>query len=167
MIDKLVSGGQTGADQGALRAARAAGIPTGGWAPKGWLTEGPLDEEGHPWPKEVTAPWLADFGLVECPEPGYPARTRANVRDSDATLWFGDWHTTGGRATLDACKLQNKPFLLVFGALTRPSEVVWWLDDTGVRVLNVAGNREGIAPGIGERTEYFLGVVFRRLARRG
>jgi len=42
----VVSGGQTGVDQAALRAARASGIATGGWAPKGWATEaGP-------------APWL-------------------------------------------------------------------------------------------------------------
>lgn len=30
MLDKVISGGQTGADQGGLRAARTAGIPTGG-----------------------------------------------------------------------------------------------------------------------------------------
>lgn len=67
---KVISGGQTGVDQAALRAARAAGLPTGGWACKGWVTEaGP-------------APWLADFGLVECPWPGYPARTRWNVGDA-------------------------------------------------------------------------------------
>jgi hypothetical protein len=39
MLTRVVSGDQTGADQGGLRAARAAGIPTGGWAPKGWLVE--------------------------------------------------------------------------------------------------------------------------------
>jgi hypothetical protein len=56
MIERVISGGQTGADQGGLRAAQACGIPTGGWAPRGWLTEaGP-------------APWLADWGLVECQE---------------------------------------------------------------------------------------------------
>jgi hypothetical protein len=78
MLTRVISSGQTGADQAGLRAARAAGIPTGGWAPKGWLTEkGP-------------SLWLADFGLVECPEPGYPPRTRANVRDSDGSIWFGD-----------------------------------------------------------------------------
>ena len=77
MLDKIISGGQTGADQVALRAARAPGVPTGGWAPKGWLTE------------DGPAPWLADFGLAECPEPGYSARTLANVRDSDVTLRFG------------------------------------------------------------------------------
>ncbi len=35
MIERILTGGQTGADQAALRAARAAGIATGGWAPKG------------------------------------------------------------------------------------------------------------------------------------
>jgi hypothetical protein len=33
MIGKVISGGQTGVDQAALRAAKACGIPTGGWAP--------------------------------------------------------------------------------------------------------------------------------------
>jgi hypothetical protein len=78
VIPRVISGGQTGADQASLRATRAAGIATGGFAPQGWLTnDGP-------------APGLAGWGLVQCPEPGYPSRTRANVRDSDATLWFGD-----------------------------------------------------------------------------
>ena len=63
MLSKVVSGGQTGADQAGLRAAAKAGIDTGGWACKGWLTEkGP-------------ASWLADYGLAECPVPDYPART--------------------------------------------------------------------------------------------
>jgi hypothetical protein len=83
MLDEVVTGGQTGADQAALRAARAAGIPTGGWAPLGWLVE---TADGK---RTEAAPWLAEYGLTECPEPGFPARARANVRDSDGTLWFG------------------------------------------------------------------------------
>ena len=74
---KIVSGGQTGADQAGLLAARAAGIETGGWAPEGWDTE------------DGPAPWLEDFGLTECTVAGYPARTEANARDSDGTAWFG------------------------------------------------------------------------------
>jgi hypothetical protein len=77
MLRHVISGGQTRADQAALLAARRYGIETGGWAPLGWMTE------------DGPAPWLADFGLVECPEPGYPARTTADVRDSDGLLWFG------------------------------------------------------------------------------
>ena len=34
---KIISGGQTGADRGALEGARKAGIPTGGTAPKGYI----------------------------------------------------------------------------------------------------------------------------------
>jgi Circularly permutated YpsA SLOG family len=50
-----------------------AEITTGGWAPLGRETE---DGPAH---------WLAEFGLVECPEPGYPARIVANIRDR---LWL-------------------------------------------------------------------------------
>jgi hypothetical protein len=110
-------------------------------------------------------PWLADYGLAECPEPGLPARTKANVRDSDATLWIGDWHTHGGRATLDACRIQDKPFMLLFRGATRPSQVCDWLGTKGVRVLNVAGNRESVDRGIGERVGRFLIRVFRQLGR--
>lgn len=76
MLSRASSGGQTGADQAGLRAARACGLSTGGTAPKGWET------------KDGPAPWLADFGLVECERPGYPARTEANVRASDGTILF-------------------------------------------------------------------------------
>jgi Circularly permutated YpsA SLOG family len=154
VIESVVTGGQTGVDQAGLRAARAAGITTGGWAPQGWLTE---SEDGC---HNVPAPWLAEYGLVECSEPGYPARTVANVRDSDGTLWFGDWMSPSGRTTLDACRLQHKPFMLVFQGVTRPSQVVAWLGEKGVRVMNVAGNRESKSRGIGERVERFLGRVF-------
>src|SRR4051794_27751768 len=101
MLERVVSGGQTGADQAGLRAARACGIPTGGWAPLGWQTE------------DGPAPWLADFGLVELPDGGYPERTRANVRDSTATIWFGDPGSPGGRTTLRACHKLGMPVLEV------------------------------------------------------
>lgn len=85
MIERVITGGQTGADQGALRAARAAGIATVGWAAKGWLVEGPYDLLSRKHVDEP-APWLAEYGLVECPRKGYPERTKANVRDADALL---------------------------------------------------------------------------------
>src|SRR4051794_23098149 len=78
MVDRVTSGGQSGVDQAALRAARAAGIPTGGTAPRLFLAEveqPSLDGKTRWWRPEP-CPWLAtDFGLVECPEPGDdPAR---------------------------------------------------------------------------------------------
>jgi hypothetical protein len=36
MLEKIVTGGQSGADQAAWRVAQACGIPTGGWMPRGF-----------------------------------------------------------------------------------------------------------------------------------
>jgi|LNFM01.1.fsa_nt_gb hypothetical protein len=147
-LRKVVSGGQTGADQAGLRAAKAAGIETGGWAPKGWETE------------EGPASWLGEYGLTECPKEGYPARTDANARDSDATLWFGSSDSSGYRATIRGCRRHKKPYLLVEEGITRPSEVRAWLEAHQVETLNVAGNRESKNPGLGERVETFLARLF-------
>ena len=153
MLERVVSGGQSGVDQAALRAARAAGIPTDGTAPKGWATEnGP-------------APWLADYGLAECPEPGYPARTVANVRDSDGTLWIGDQGSSGGRLTVGTARALGRPLLVVRAGVTTPADVRRWIAEAGVRVLNVARNRESTEPGIGARAERFLAIVFRSMER--
>jgi len=111
MLTRVISGGQTGADQAGLRAARSAGIPTGGTAPKGWETE------------DGPAPWLAEWGLVECNRPGYPARTEANVRAADATIIFGDVTGKGTALTVEWCKRTNRTFLIVEPGLTRPSMV--------------------------------------------
>ena len=120
MITKVISGDQTGADQAGLRAARADGIPTGGWAPYGWATEiGP-------------APWLADYGLIECAARGYPAPTRLNVLDSGATLWFGSCDSLGYFTTHNTALDYDRPFLIVEGL--RPSEVVAWIEATGAGV---------------------------------
>ena len=147
-LTKVVSGGQTGADQAGLRAARVAGVETGGWAPLGWETE------------DGPAPWLASFGLVECPKRGYPARTEANARDSDGTLWFGSTDSTGFRAAVAACRKHGKPYFIVEEGVTRPSDILAWLNAHQVETMNVAGNRESKNPGLGERVEAFLGRVF-------
>jgi hypothetical protein len=78
-IERVIGGGQTGADQAGWRAAHAAGIATGGSMPRGFLTEqGPRPE------------FAEMFGAVELDSPDYPPRTRANVCDSDGTLVFGN-----------------------------------------------------------------------------
>jgi hypothetical protein len=155
MLERIVSGGQSGADQAGWRAARALGIATGGWMPIGLLTEA------------VPRPEFAEmFGAVELPGGGYPERIRANARDSDATVWFGDPASPGGRTTLRACAGFGKPVYLVIEGQTQPAEVVAWIEAEKVRVLNVAGNRESTEPDIGERTERFLVAAFRQLARR-
>ncbi len=103
------------------------------------------------------------YGARVLPGAGYPERTAANVRDSDGTVWLGDHHCPGGRATLDACRWQGKPFVIAFEGVTRPSQVCGWVEGKGVRVLNVAGNRESRVPGIGVRADRFLAAVLRQL----
>jgi hypothetical protein len=154
MLERIVTGGQTGVDQAAWRAARALGIATGGWMTRGFQTEdGPRPE------------FAQLYGAVELGSVNYPARTRANARDSDATVWLGNPDSPGGRTTLDACERLGRPVLEILDGFTRPSEVAAWIEAEEVRVLNVAGSRESRAPGIGARAERFLLEVFRRIAR--
>lgn len=159
---KVISGGQTGVDFAALRAARACGIETGGTAPKGWLTE------------DGPAPWLADYGLVEHESLTYPPRTEANVRDSDATIWIGNPRSPGARLTLRMSQTHKKPLFWVPKAWVLPDEpsihshamcvanVKHWLLWDHFQVVNVAGNRESSNPGIGKAAEAFLTEVFRK-----
>jgi hypothetical protein len=107
------------------------------------------------------------YGAIETDSPDYPPRTRANVEASDGTLWLGSIDSRGFRVTHDAAlrRLPSYPFLIVYQGQTPPSEVVTWIGANKIRVLNVAGYRESVNPGIGERSERFLLAVFRQLAR--
>jgi len=172
MIAKLISGGQTGADLGGLLAGRDLGIPTGGWAPRGWRTDaGP-------------APWLADFGLVEHESGGYPPRTEANARDSDCTVIFGRDDSPGCRLTRRLCERYGRLVLYIpwpmnfvpvldrmrvgdqlartFRAwLDQARGSLWPGEPNRLLVLNVAGNRERINPGIQEAVRGFLTAALR------
>lgn len=126
MLKKVISGGQTGVDQLALRAARKLGIETGGTAPLLWMTEiGP-------------APWLKEFGLVECTARGYPPCTYENVKNSKGTVLFGDMKSDGSISTIKFCKSADKPYLCNPSA----EELAWWILANKIDVLNVAGNRQ-------------------------
>jgi len=90
----IISGGDTGVDLAALTTATSLDIPTSGYAPHGWQTEsGP-------------APWLSDYGLTECPTPGYAARTEFNVYFTHGTLIVthepANQLTGGTKQTLDS-----------------------------------------------------------------
>jgi hypothetical protein len=132
---------------GVLRAARTAAILTGGWAAASWLTE------------NRPAPWLAEDGLVECPEPGDPARR--NVAACYAALLFGGRTSPGSKGLIRDCRELGKLLVWVQKKLSRPSHITAFLrDNPHVKVHLVAGNRESSAPGIRARVERFLGTVF-------
>jgi hypothetical protein len=151
MIQRVISSGQTGADQAGRRAAKAAGIPTGGAMPLGFLTEDGARPD-----------FAAEFGAHEIAG-DYPACANANVRASDGTIWFGDPTTPSGRLTLEGCEKAGKSVLIVpaDGVQVWPSRVVRWIVMAKIHTLNVAGNRESKAPGIGLCVEAFLARVFR------
>jgi hypothetical protein len=153
MLDKMISGGQTGADKAAWRAARAFGVPTGGWMPKGFLAEdGPHPEFAE---RHSAAEICSDSEM---------GPTERNVRDSDATLWFGATTTAGAHATVGACHRFGKPCMPIDpSASFEPSHVSSWVVENKIKTLNVAGNREAEEPGIGDRVERFLGEVLHQL----
>ena len=145
-LEKVISGGQTGVDIAALKAARDAGLNTGGWIPKGFLTENGPDVS------------RMAFGLVETESTSYVPRTEQNVIDSDATFWYGDSSSPGGKLTQRMCRKHNKPFYLA--TFMEPRLIFIIIRDCGYKTINVAGNRESVSPGIEKRAYNLLLPVF-------
>ena len=140
-IAKIVSGGQTGVDQGALQACQWIDFPYGGWVPKGRLTEvGPLPDTFK--------------GMQEHPSADYLKRTEANVVDSDATLVMTSGKPTGGsKRTIEFAKKHGRPWHHLDMGKPMDEEVretVAWLREACPDgcVLNVAGTRESKKPGV-------------------
>lgn len=159
----IVSGMQTGADQGGLLGARACGIATSGWAPKGFRTElGPNPSFGRA------------FNLKEHSSANYPPRTEENVAWGDATLIVvhSSAPERGSVLTEKLCKMLKKPVYVIKCDLT-PRDLPFqiyafkeWLQERYgegilIDVLNVAGNRESVSPGIENWTKRLIMEVFK------
>ena len=139
MIEKIVSGGQTGADQAALDVALKLGIPHGGWIPKGRLTEeGTLDTK---------------YQLKEMSGASYNQRTEQNVIDSDGTLIISHGSLSGGSEyTREMAVRHGRPCLHInlnsavhFQAA---QQIQSWIRANDIKVLNVAGPRASKDPDI-------------------
>ncbi len=159
-VRRIVSGGQTGVDRGALDAAIALGLEHGGWCPRGRRAE------------DGTIPLQYDLKMTESSD--YAVRTRRNVGDSDGTLIFYNHNLSGGtRATHQYAVRSGRPYHLVRfddSALSATEEcradrraieaVAAWLVENELAVLNVAGPRESLQPGIAAATMRFLIALF-------
>lgn len=152
-LAKIVSGGQSGVDRGALDAALKHGFPCGGWCPPGRMAEdGPIPDS---------------YPLVEMPHGDYLERTIQNVVDSDgsAIVYFGEL-SGGTEQTLLHCIQRGKPYKLI-DASEIPAERAATLVDEfvarhAIATLNVAGPRASEAPAA---YAYAFDFVSRLLAR--
>lgn len=143
-INKIISGGQTGADRAALDFAILNGIPCGGWCPKGRRSEEGRIPEHYP--------------LKETLSGNYEERTNLNICNSDGTLVFLTGHPDKGTVyTIDQCKAYSKPlFIRQAGAHSSSKEIRKWLMHYRISKLNFAGPREGESPGIYKKAMEFL-----------
>jgi hypothetical protein len=149
VLEKIISGGQTGVDRAALDVALERTIPCGGWCPKGRRAEDGRIPNRYP--------------LEEASSSEYPVRTRMNVEDADGTLIFTRGSPQGGTLlTLKLAKKLRKPYMLIdLPQGEDPSAVLAWLCQSRIRTLNVAGPRESEAPGIYNQVFFFLEEMFK------
>lgn len=166
-LERIVSGGQTGVDRAGLDAALEAGLPIGGWCPKGRRSE------------DGRIP--ARYPLTETDARSYAVRTEWNVRDSDGTLVLAMGEVSSGtKLTINFAKKADKPLQVVMlrpvkqpglfdnqNSLTEQTDlVVEWIRNNRIRTLNVAGPRGSSHPDVYEESRQFMTVVFQAIACR-
>lgn len=155
-LEKIVSGGQTGVDRGALEAALTRGLPCGGWCPDGRRAEDGAIPLRYP--------------VHELPAAGYHERTLQNVLDSDGTAIFGFGPLAGGTAlTREFCLEHHKPHVLIDGSRESPKRaaeiLASFLEKHSIRVLNVAGPRASHAPQASAYAEEAIGLLIDEAAQ--
>jgi len=150
-LTKIVSGGQDGVDQAALRAAQALGVTCGGWCPPGRKCNSGVIPEV--------------FLLQETPydrSPDAPAtprslRTEWNVRDSAATIIFrpsiGTKDDPGTDFTERCAKEKYRRPCLACDPYSPKAvlKITRWIAAHEIQTLNVAGPSEDTVRGIGNQ----------------
>lgn len=158
LLKFVISGGQTGADLAGLQAAKQCGIKTGGYMCKGFRTVDGDRPEYH-----------TLYQMRELDTTNYAVRTRKNVDAADLTCLFTDRFSPGSKLTRDCCKELNKPCLTLpahwsgTSMLGDADYVIRELDEYNVRILNIAGHRESVCPGIQQSVYEFLVHTFSKL----
>lgn len=160
ILKKIISGGQNGADQGALEAAKLEGLLVGGCMPKGFKT---LDGD-KPKFREL-------YNMYEHSRSDYPARTYENVKNADATLRLAlDFNSSGELCTYNAISYYEKLYFDVkFNFSKRPywdkspEEIATILHTSNVEILNVAGNSNRVSPYMQDAARTYVQLVIRKL----
>jgi hypothetical protein len=155
-LRRIVSGGQTGVDRGALDAALGADFSCGGWVPGDRMAEDGVISDRYP--------------LTPLPHGNYRQRTRLNVVESDGTAILYDGHLNGGtRLTHDLCGLVERPCVLISARempdpIVAAKTVLKFIDDNRIETLNVAGPRASRWSGGYCFARAVVGRVMRELA---
>ena len=152
---KIISGGQTGVDRGALDAALDLGVECGGWCPAGRLAEDGIIPERYP--------------VIELEDGGYADRTAQNVADSDATLIISNGEPIGGtRETMERCIEKGKPYLIIncreVSTAEAKGKTLKFLQSQHIRRLNVAGPRASQWPEGHALTYQIISAILRRIS---
>lgn len=144
VIEKIITGGQTGVDRAALDVAIELRLPHGGWCPARRRAEdGRIDDR---------------YQLIELASARYRDRTKKNVADSDGALILNRGKLEDGTAlTLRYARTLGKPAFLVDLAAPPPlPELTDWVASCRIKACNVAGPRESKRPGIYAEARAFL-----------
>ena len=147
-LRRIVSGGQTGADRGALDAAIDLGVEHGGYCPAGRRAEdGQIPDR---------------YRLVATASADYAERTERNVVESDGTLLVTRGAPAGGSALTAALTRRHvRPLLHIdldepAAPGEREAAIREWLAARRIQILNVAGPRESGCPGIAHEVRALL-----------
>lgn len=155
MIEKVVSGGQTGVDRAALDAAMEQGIACGGWCPAGRLADDGVIPDRYP--------------VRETADMDHTVRTEHNVRDSDGTLMFYRGTLQGGTAyaVLMARHLRRPVMAINMDQPFDADAIIDWLAGNRIGVLHIGGQRESSSPGIYEAARACIRELLEMDARTG
>jgi hypothetical protein len=143
MLKKIISGGQTGADQAVLDIVIKLGIPHGGWIPKGRITEaGPLPDK---------------YRLKEMTTDSYSECIEQNVKDSKGTLIISYGKLTGDLDYAREMALKHKRQLLGIDLnqtiqFKAASLVNDWVQLRHIDVLYVIGPSASVDPNAWKHT---------------
>jgi hypothetical protein len=160
-LTKVISGGQTGVDQAALRAASDCRLEIGGWCPPGQVCEAGLI------PAEFPLRETEKERSLDAPDVPRSQRTEWNVRDSDGTLVIQSGETAADWGTdwaMQCAKRYGRSLLVC--DIEEPNakhKVQEWLRRNEIKLLSVGGSAESTSPGIGGHTYRFLRGVFEDL----
>ncbi|MBL8026423.1 MAG: putative molybdenum carrier protein [Fibrobacteres bacterium] len=150
MVERIVSGGQTGADRAALDWAIENNISHSGFCPKGRIAEdGRIEDK---------------YNLTETKTVNYRERTELNVANSDATVIFSVKGVLSGgtKDTHEFAKKSKKPLLLLRPGMENAAELLnEFVKKHKVKILNVAGPRASKEPEIEAFVKKVLGFCFR------